>query len=143
MKAKISMLLLAAILLVSVAGCGSAQEGTAPDAAEPEYTIQIPHYLGEQHIIGRGLVELKRLIEEKSDGRIEVELHLSGTLGASDEENLNLLLNGTAEMAACSPYLLTQVAGVGDYNIYEMPYLYDSPEEMFAIADGPVGQEVN
>ncbi len=132
------------LLAMVLTGCGGkSDKSVTTKAGEPEYTIKVTHYLGEQHIIGRGLVELKKLIEEKTDGRVEVELHLSGTLGASDEENLNLLMNGSAQIAAVSPYLMTQGAGIGDFNIYELPYIFHSFDEMFAVVDGPLGQEIN
>ena len=145
MKRKMSMVTLVVFLLLSLVGCaGGGSEGTGSSSnGDAEYTMKVTHYLGEQHIIGRGLVELKSLIEEKTDGRVAVELHLSGTLGASDEENLNLLMNGTAQVAAVSPYLMTQGAGIDDFNIYELPYVFNSFDEMFAVADSELGQEIN
>lgn len=144
---KVWLILLVVLLSISMVACssskGTSSEGTSSEGTKAEYTMRIPHYLGEKHIIGQGLVELKRLIEEKSNGRIAVELYLNGELGASDEENVNLLLNGDAEMAACLNATLKQVSGVAAYDLFELPYVFNSFDEVWKIVEGPLGQELN
>jgi len=146
---KVFLMFLVAILSISMFACGSptpaetAPEDNGSEVTEAEYTIRIPHYLGEKHIIGMGLVELKKQIEEKSNGRIAVELYLNGEMGASDEENVNLVLQGNAEMGAFLNATLKQVSGVAGFDLLELPYVFNSADEVFAIAEGPFGQELN
>lgn len=150
------ILLVVAILAVSLfAGCGNAaapsepiegdsrtdtaaaglEPATQPEGAAPkeaEYVIKFSHELMESTPQHTGALAFKELLEDKSGGRIRVDVFPSGQLG-SDTEVIGLLQSGAIEMA------LTPTARIsGSYaplQVLDLPYLFPSREVLYSVVD--------
>ncbi|MCY0093454.1 TRAP transporter substrate-binding protein [Hoeflea ulvae] len=91
----------------------------------------------EEHFTHTPLRAFKKEIEEKSDGRIAVDIFWSGQLGKTDSV-VNMVATGLVEaiMGAdgfASPYdQNVQVLGI--------PYLFDNRAAAYEVLDGPCGQ---
>lgn len=80
----------------------------------------------------------KEEVEKATDGRIKVEIHTDGELGA-DSELITGVVNGTVDMTASS---------AGNFGVYcpnvgvsAMPFLFNSFEEAWDFVDGDIEKE--
>ncbi|WP_078428245.1 TRAP transporter substrate-binding protein [Alkalihalobacterium alkalinitrilicum] len=106
------------------------------------YSIKLPTVVNADNFVAIGFQKFKELVEEKSDGRIDVEIYLGGTLSSSDEENFQLLREGTAQVIGQGPFIPAQIAGIDGYNIYDFPFLFEDRDQLFEFMEGPVGEEM-
>ncbi|WP_216829852.1 TRAP transporter substrate-binding protein [Alkalihalobacterium elongatum] len=161
-KLKVVWSILLVILLLALAGCGGTTETgssqqednegqTDTNDAQPNdakaddgqtYTIKLPTVVNADNFVAIGFHKFKELVEEKSKGKIEVEIYLGGTLSASDEENLQLLQDGTAQVIGAGPFIPAQIAGVKGFNIYDFPFLFEDRKQLFDFMEGPIGEEL-
>jgi len=87
----------------------------------------------------KGAHMFAQLVEKKTNGKIEVEVYPSASLG-SDEEVLEQLQMGVTAFGA--PGVGTIADLDPKLNVIEMPFLFDSWEQAWALLDGPVGKEL-
>ena len=87
-----------------------------------------------------GLVKFKELVEERSKGEMEVQVHIGGAMGG-EREVFEAMSSGGLEMGAM---------GSGDVSIfypkwmvYEVPYALRDADHFWKFWNGPVGKEVN
>lgn len=143
---KLIALLMAIMIVVSLAGCGE-EAPTVSDTSEPEAveTGEPAQSTGEQIVIsfgdaaatdsasGGAIEEFKRLVEERSDGRITVELFLDGLLG-SELEVFGQLQIGDIQMMATG--VGSETSFLPQYGILSLPYLFkDAAQKERAIMD--------
>ncbi|OLO36342.1 hypothetical protein BTR23_15850 [Alkalihalophilus pseudofirmus] len=140
-------------LMLVLAGCGGSSETGSSQSdngngnengssSEETYTIRIPAVVNEENFVAIGFKKFQELAEEKSDGRLKVDLYLNGTLSASNEEDLQLLNDGSVEMIGMPSFVGAQAGGVDGFNIYDFPFLYDTRDDFYKVAEGPLGQEL-
>ncbi|MBR3118234.1 MAG: TRAP transporter substrate-binding protein [Oceanobacillus sp.] len=87
-----------------------------------------------------GLLKFKEVVEEKSDGKIEVEVH-AGTIGTEESQLIEKLQLGAADLVVVSPGLMTQT-GIREVDIFSAPYLFNSYDHWLRAVDGEVGEEM-
>jgi tripartite ATP-independent transporter DctP family solute receptor len=87
-----------------------------------------------------GLEKFKELVEQRSNGEMEVFIHLLGTMGG-ERDIYEALSSGGVETAAM---------GSGDvaifhpeYLCYEVPYVIRDVDHFWKFWNGPVGKEIN
>lgn len=87
-----------------------------------------------------GLEKFKELVEKRSNGEMEVFIHLLGTMGG-ERDIYESLSSGSVETAAM---------GSGDiaifhpeYFCYEIPYVIRDADHFWKFWNGPVGKEIN
>lgn len=150
MKRKLSLfLVLIMIVTVLISGCEKAAPPTpapgtdkpAEPAAKEEYIIRVAHVLQADHPTNTTLENVfKKEVEEKSGGRIKVEVYANGTLG-DDRATTEALTLGTLEM--CVPGGTILSGFVEDFMVFDLPFLFSSKEEAFKAFDGEVGDILN
>lgn len=158
MKKMIS-LLLAAVMVLALAACGgnnNQPSGGQPSGGEPSantpasqpsgeadltqgdsYTIKVAHSMTDQSSYHKSIEqEFKSVIEEKTGGRITVEIYPSSQLGGEVAafEGVGM---GSIEMTLVNG---ANVANVdSNYAIFDFPFLFDDLEAAYATCDGEVG----
>ena len=158
---KFFSLVLTAALTLSLAACGSkpaapaastpaapAPAASTPAASDPaasgysggEYKITLGHICSETHSLQVTGLQFKEYLEEKSGGKITVELFPNAVLGG-DEAMLESVAMGTLTMVMPS----ASVMNVYDpaFGILAMPYLFTSTDKAFAAVDGGLGDRLN
>lgn len=140
---KAMILLMCAVLVVGLlAGCSSNNPAPAEtpgnDAAENAETIVLR--LADTHNDGYVTVEadreFARLVEEKTEGRVKVEVYPGAVLG--DEK-------ATIEQAqfGAIDFVRTSISPLSEFNkelgILMLPYLYRDVDHMFNVLDGEIG----
>lgn len=109
--------------------------------AAPEYVIKVGYILPENqsdHIIMRDV--FKKDIEEKSGGKISVELYPNAQLGG-DRELIESVQLGTVQVAIPATSAL---AGFDKrFQVFDLPFLFKSKETAFKALDGELGHKVD
>ena len=85
-----------------------------------------------------GAQKFKSLMEERSGGKITVEVFPQMQLGSMREQT-EMVQMGTIEMSLQPTAVLAPF--VGEFQIIDFPFLWPSREELFRVMDGEVGQK--
>lgn len=92
--------LIAFLLLLSACGSGGAQTTRGEDA--PDYVFRFVHEESADSVQQDYVAEFKRIIEEKSNNRIAIEIYQVGQLGNATTQ-AELLQIGAVDLAIVSP----------------------------------------
>lgn len=102
-------------------------------------TIKISHVVAENTPKHQGALRIKEYIEEKSGGKIEVEIYPNSSLFGDQDEYQNLVANNVQFII---PDISKLVGHNPQWNIPSMPFLFDSDETAIAFWDGEKGQQI-
>ncbi|WP_164667203.1 TRAP transporter substrate-binding protein [Virgibacillus doumboii] len=139
MKKAISGLVLTIIAILLVA-CGSSDaEGDNAGSNDGDKTIRAGIGLNENHPQYKGLERFKEIVEEKTDGAIQVKLYPSEQLG-SDREMIQAVQNGNQEVTI--PSTATVANFVPEFNVLNFPFLFPDKETADAVLDGETGEKL-
>ncbi|MDR0562768.1 MAG: TRAP transporter substrate-binding protein [Spirochaetaceae bacterium] len=130
--------------------CGlslSCSKGTATNqgtqsvsASAKPIALRIGNTTAQDHILNITFEEMAKAINERSGGRIEATVYPNGQLGTLRTMTEGLQL-GTLEMATQSP------GGLASFwptiGVLELPYMFQTNQEVYDVLDGDVGQELN
>jgi len=147
MKKTLSIILAAAMAL-PLAACGTGSGGgTSPSVSgasssgtASSVTLKVGHIEAEDRSTHKALLQFKDELEEKTGGRITVEIFPNGELGG-DEELCEAVAMGTIQMALPSSSVLT--AYNEQIGILDMPYLFQDAQSAFNALDGELGAQID
>lgn len=161
MKKKISAVLLSALLVVSLSGCGlkTPEAPTKPsvdtpkeDAAKddnkddttgdaPEITLVYAEVNPLDTIVGQTGSAFKEKVEELSGGKIKIDLQASGVLG-SENDVLDTMLGGggTIDISRISAFALTSYGGEKS-KLLSVPYTFVSRDHFWNFATSDLAPE--
>ena len=141
-------LALALATAISLTACGggsktpaaSGSGSTAAGGGDASIVLKVAHVEAEDRSTHKALLEFEKEVEEKSDGRIDVQIYPNAELGG-DEELCEAVAMGTIQMALPSTSVLTS------YNekigVLDMPYLFKDAQSAFDALDGDLGDTYN
>lgn len=145
MKKTMSALLTSSLVL-SLAACGGTTTSTEQrQSAQPaadgisQRTIKIGSGATENSPVGQAMVEFKKIVEEKSGGKIKVQTFPSSQLG-DDKQMIDALKAGTLEMS--TPTTAPLVGTVKDFGIFDLPFTISNAEQADKVLSSPVGQKL-
>lgn len=134
-------------LTLVVTGCGSNNTGdtgkNGDDSGKPEYTIRFAGTLGVENTATKAQYAFKEYVEEKSQGRIAVEVYHSGQMGGQTELNESVK-NGSITMTMGSPsYMGANYEPM--FNVLALPFIItpDNLEKAYAAVDGEIGKKLD
>lgn len=148
----LTLALLMSLSLAACGGSGKTQQPSAPPedkstpaqtpaSGESEYTIIMGNngtsdLENPQNV---GCYKFKELVEERSGGRIAVELHIAGTLGGAREivegVQLGTITMGDVENGPMDSFVQSAA-------LWNLPYLFSSLEEIHAIQASDIGKNI-
>ena len=114
------------------------EEATETSSGSAEHTIGVAYTTPETGSTHLGMERFKELVEERTDGEVEVELYPSGQLYASEREAIEAAQAGNIEMtvAASAP-----VAGFDErFLALDLPFIFPDHETAYEALDGELGQ---
>jgi tripartite ATP-independent transporter DctP family solute receptor len=122
-----TVIMFAALLMTAVTTSAPAREFRAADTQSEDYpTVQALRFMG-------------RLIEEKTNGRLQIRVFHSRQLG-EEKETIEQTRAGAIDLNR------TNVALIGSFvpamNVLAMPFLFRSIEHLQKVLDGPIGDEI-
>ncbi len=137
MKRKIAILLAALMVLSMLAACSApAQNSGAPDANKAEekpVVIQIGYENNPGEPTDLAVNEWKRLLEEKSNGTMKMEVFPSSQLG-SKNDIIDQMLAGSAVITLADGAFYAD-RGVPDFGITFGPYLFESWDDTWKLTE--------
>ena len=133
---------LAALIVLSVAACASPSSAPAPAAQAPKTTVKvtIAHEYPPTHNVMPPIEKFKKLVEERSGGRIQVSIHPASELMNAADWN-KALSTGTGE--GFGIMTTPQLAGYDKaWILPSLPYAINTPDEYVKFARSSLGQEM-
>ena len=142
-KSTIAIILVLAMVLSVFTGCSKKDsEETTTTTTASTSTKTITLRLSEVHAEGYPTTladqEFARLIEERTNGRIKVEVYSGGTLYGQETEAIEALQQGSIAFARVSASPVASY--VPALNVIQLPYLYRDGDHMWAVLNGEIGQ---
>ncbi|MCP5152870.1 MAG: TRAP transporter substrate-binding protein [Ectothiorhodospiraceae bacterium] len=125
-------LLRAAVVALGVALGGSAHAETIVLKAGHSANPDEPYHIG--------LTEFARIVKERTNGRVEVQIFPNNQLG-NEKEMIEGLLLGTLDITVPSNGVVTNF--VPQLGIFDLPFLFRDRAHMYKVMDGPVGQTLD
>jgi len=124
-------------LSVSLAMAAGAQ---AADFADMDpITLRLAHVVNEQDGFHIAAEKFETLVEERTEGKVDIELYPNATLG--DERTLlEAMQIGAVDMGVITNGPVANF--VEEMAVFELPFLFPSPEAAYEVLDGPIGQEL-
>jgi C4-dicarboxylate-binding protein DctP len=122
-------------LSACIAIVGLALAGAAP--AQQPIVIKFSHVAAPDTPKGQAALEFKRLAEERTKGRVKVEVYPNSML-FKDAEELDALQLGSVQMLAPVPGKFGP-AGVPELEVFDLPYMFPDLESLQRVYKGPVG----
>lgn len=112
--------------------------GTA--MAQSPIVINLGHVFAPDHTMHEASMRFAQLAAEKTNGRVEIRIHPSSTLG-HEREAIEGMQLGTVDMSLVS-------AGVaGNFEpkvgILDLPYIFRDIDHVHNVVDGAIGRELN
>ena len=105
--------------------------------AQTPIVIKFSHVVAQSTPKGKGAEKFKELAEERTKGKVKVEVYANSTL-YKDAEEVDALLLGAVQMLAPSLAKFGPL-GAREFEVFDLPYLFDNYEELHKVTRGPVG----
>src|SRR5512147_557638 len=106
-------------------------------AAQQPIVIKFSHVAAPDTPKGQAANEFKRLAEERTKGRVKVEVYPNSML-FKDAEELDALQLGSVQMLAPVPGKFGP-AGIPELEVFDLPYMFPDLEALQKVYKGPVG----
>jgi len=111
-----------------------------PARADGPIVIKFSHVVAANTPKGRAADRFKQLAEERTKGRVRVEVYPNSTL-YKDKEELEALQLGSVQMLAPS-FAKFGPLGAKQFEIFDVPYMFPTAEFLEKIEDGPIGRKL-
>lgn len=108
-------------------------------AADP-IIIKFSHVVASDTPKGKAAEKFKELAEQRTNGRVKVEVYPNSTL-YKDKEEVEALQLGSVQMLAPSLAKFGPL-GVREYEAFDLPYLFDNYDDLHKVTEGPVGKQM-
>ena len=102
-------------------------------------TLKLGHALDIGHPVHQSLLEMKRILEEKSGGRLKLDIYPSEQLGSEKELVMQLQL-GAIDITKVSTSPLEGFIPI--YSVFSLPYLFRDEDHYWKVLNGPIGKEL-
>lgn len=128
MKRKVFYALLISVMALALAGCKSNKNVT---------TLIMADVQEGDHPTALACDKFAQLVEEKTKGRIVIEVYHGSTLGTEAQQVQQVTVGGIDFARISSPI----AEYFNDFKAFQALYLYDSEDAMWKVLDGALGQE--
>jgi len=106
-------------------------------AAQDSYTWKLGYNTVEDSVRGVAASKFKEIVEEKTDGRIKIEIYPSETIGTA-QEMVEAVKVGAQDFQMVGNGTFSPV--VDEYNLFSVPFMFNDVEEGLAFAESEVAQ---
>ena len=113
--------------------------GGAAIAQQP-IVIKFSHVVAVDTPNGKAAEYFKKLAEERTKGRVKVEVYPNSQL-YKDGEEMEALQLGSVQMLAPSVAKFGPL-GAREFEVFDLPYIFDSFADLHKVTDGPVGKKL-
>jgi len=113
--------------------------GTAAHAQAP-IVIKFSHVVANDTPKGKGAIRFKELAEQRTNGRVKVEVYPNSQL-YKDKEEMEALQLGSVQMLAPSLAKFGPL-GAKEFEVFDLPFLFKDTAAFRAVTEGPVGADL-
>ncbi|MFG6488101.1 TRAP transporter substrate-binding protein [Roseateles sp. BYS78W] len=113
--------------------------GTAAQAQAP-IVIKFSHVVANDTPKGKGAIRFKELAEQRTNGRVKVEVYPNSQL-YKDKEEMEALQLGSVQMLAPSLAKFGPL-GAKEFEVFDLPFLFKDTAAFRAVTDGPLGADL-
>jgi C4-dicarboxylate-binding protein DctP len=113
---------------------------SAQSASGPDITLRFSHVVAEETTKGLAATRFKALVEQRSGGRIAVQIFPDGQL-YGDRDEMQALQLGAVDLVAPSLSKFGRI-GLPEFELFDLPFLFDKLSEVRRITQGPLGQRL-
>jgi len=117
-------------LVLLLSACGTNHKGKV---------LKLAHGLDISHPVHKGMVYMAEQLEEKSQGKLTMQIYPSQQLG-SERQCLELLQIGSLAMTKVSSAVLEGFAP--KYKVLSLPYIFMNRDHYYRVLDGDIGDEL-
>ncbi|HWJ03181.1 MAG TPA: TRAP transporter substrate-binding protein [Verrucomicrobiae bacterium] len=135
-KRHVAVFLVLVMVLSLLAGCGS--KDTAKSGGDT-VTIKFSHVVTPDTPKGQGALKFKELVEQKSSGKIKVEVYPSSQL-YGDKEELEAAQAGNVQIIAPS---VTKLVGLNpQFQYTDLPFLFPNKEAVYKFFESDANKKL-
>ena len=109
-------------------------------AAPAPIVIKFSHVVAQQTPKGQAANYFKKLAEERTHGRVKVEVYPNSQL-FKDQEEMGALQMGSVQMLAPSLAKFGPL-GLKEFEVFDLPFIFDDYAELHKVTQGPVGAKL-
>jgi len=113
---------------------------TSLASARAPITLRLSHVVAEDTPKGQAASRFKSLVEERSGGRITVQIFPNGRL-YGDHDEMQALQLGAVELVAPSLSKFGRI-GLPEFELFDLPFLFENLSDVRRITQGALGQRL-
>src|SRR3954468_6881904 len=127
--------------LIGIIAMAAAAYGVSePALAQAPIVVKFSHVVAIDTPKGKGAEYFKKLAEERSKGRVKIEVYPNSQL-YKDGEEMEALQLGSVHLLAPSLAKFGPL-GVREFEVFDLPYIFDDAKELHKVTEGPVGKQL-
>ena len=108
--------------------------------AQGPIVIKFSHVVAPDTPKGQATEYFKRMAEERTKGRVKIEIYPNSQL-YKDAEELEALQLGSVQMLAPTVSKFGPL-GIREFEVFDFPYMFDGYADVHKITQGPIGQRL-
>ncbi|NDP43510.1 MAG: TRAP transporter substrate-binding protein [Aromatoleum sp.] len=121
------------VIAASIAVAGNA-------SAQAPIVVKFSHVVAVDTPKGKGAEAFKKFAEQRTNGRVKVEVYPNSQL-FKDGEEMEALQLGSVQMLAPSLAKFGPL-GVREFEVFDLPFMFDNYAELHTVTDGEVGKSL-
>lgn len=137
---KVILIALTLSLLLSLTACGNQTESVSEEGSDSNgILLKAGHSVPPTHPYHLGLEKFAELIDERTDGKVTIEVFHSGQLGNERDmieglqmNTMDMVVSSTGPMGGFEPKML----------VVDLPFLFRDRQHAYNVLDGEVGKEL-
>jgi C4-dicarboxylate-binding protein DctP len=118
----------------------AAMLAAVPASAQEPIVIKFSHVVASDTPKGRAAERFKELAEQRTKGRVKVEVYPNSTL-YKDGEEMSALQLGSVQMLAPSVSKFGPL-GIPAFEVFDLPYIFPNRDVLNRVVGGPVGKDL-
>jgi len=128
------------VMLFSVCIASSSIASAAPADTGQTFNLTFAHVVSATHPKGMAAARFAELVEERSGGRITINVFPDSQLGTDQQITEQMMLDVIHFNA---PLHSTIVSIIPEFELFDLPYLFYSEEQAYAALHGTLGERFN
>lgn len=150
-KRKLMSLIFCAVLFLTACGGGgqaTSDDGSSDNAGssdsndgnQEKIVLKLGHWLTEDAPQGKQYANFAELVNEKTDGAVEVQLFPNGQLGNA-RDLLEGVISGTVDITKADDASLASY--IPEYGIFSLPFIFEDYEHLGKFLDSEITEEID
>ena len=102
--------------------------------------LRLSDIQSREYPTSQAAAEFSRLVKERTNGRINIEVHCDGRLFDSETESVAALMQGKLDFARVSGSALSEIST--KINLIQLPYLFKNREHQIRTMNSKIGRNI-